>query len=129
MGGEGFTNFGDVQFMQNANLERYLDAAKVIADHAVVGAGPLQFYSEPGKSGFEMSGIHRIKDIYTRFGFRVASGEGGFPRTAWKTTPRSFSSTGSIKQSYRVGSAHRDRGKSRRARRYYRTLRPARLGP
>ncbi len=24
VGGEGFTNFGDVQFMQNANLERYL---------------------------------------------------------------------------------------------------------
>jgi mono/diheme cytochrome c family protein len=79
VGGEGFTNFGDVQFMQNANLERYLEAAKTVADHAVVGAGPLQFYSEPGKTGFEMSGIHRIQDIYTRFGFRVASGEGGFP--------------------------------------------------
>ena len=28
VGGEGFTNFGDVQFMQDANLERYLEAAK-----------------------------------------------------------------------------------------------------
>ena len=79
VGGEGFTNFGDVQFMQDANLERYLEAAKFIADHAVVGAGPLQFYSEPGKTGFEMSGIHRIRDIYTSFGFRTVSGEGGFP--------------------------------------------------
>ncbi len=77
VGGEGFTNFGDVQFMQDSNLERYLDAAKQVADHAVVGAGPLEFYSDPGKSGFEMSAIHRIKDIDTKFGFRTVSGEGG----------------------------------------------------
>ena len=78
VGGEGFTNFGDVQFMQDANLERYLEAAKIIADHTVVGAGPLQFYIDPGKTGFEMSGINRIKDIDTKFGFRTVSGEGGF---------------------------------------------------
>jgi mono/diheme cytochrome c family protein len=78
VGGEGFTNFGDVQFMQGANLERYLEAAKAVADHAVVGAGPLQFYIDPGKSGFEMSAIHRIKDIDTAYGFRTVSGEGGF---------------------------------------------------
>jgi Protein of unknown function (DUF1592)/Protein of unknown function (DUF1588)/Protein of unknown function (DUF1587)/Protein of unknown function (DUF1585)/Protein of unknown function (DUF1595)/Cytochrome C oxidase, cbb3-type, subunit III len=78
VGGEGFTNFGDVQFMQDANLERYLEAAKAIADHAVIGAGPLQFYIEPGRSGFEMSAIHRIKDIDTTYGFRTVSGEGGF---------------------------------------------------
>jgi Protein of unknown function (DUF1592)/Protein of unknown function (DUF1588)/Protein of unknown function (DUF1587)/Protein of unknown function (DUF1585)/Protein of unknown function (DUF1595)/Cytochrome C oxidase, cbb3-type, subunit III len=78
VGGEGFSNFGDVQFMQDANLQRYLEAAKNVADHAVVGAGPLQFYVDPGKTGFEMSAIHRIKDIYTTYGFRMVSGEGGF---------------------------------------------------
>src|SRR5580704_3961605 len=78
VGGEGFSNFGDVQFMQDANLQRYLEAAKSVADHAVVGAGPLQFYIEPGKTGFEMSAIHRVKDIYTTYGFRTVSGEGGF---------------------------------------------------
>ncbi len=78
VGGEGFSNFGDVQFMQDANLQRYLEAAKNVADHAVVGAGPLQFYTDPGKTGFEMSAIHRIKDIYTTYGFRMVSGEGGF---------------------------------------------------
>src|SRR5215469_5054309 len=78
VGGEGFTNFGDVQFMQDANLQRYLEAAKIVADHTVVGAGPLQFYEDPGKTGFEMSAMHRIKDIYTAFGFRMVSGEGGF---------------------------------------------------
>jgi hypothetical protein len=39
VGGEGFTNFGDVQFMQDSNLEHYLAAAKKIADHAVIGSG------------------------------------------------------------------------------------------
>ena len=79
VGGEGFTSFGDVQFMQDANLERYLGTAKRIAGHAVIGAGPLQFFNDPGKSGFELSAIHRIQQIYTTHGFRSASGEGGLP--------------------------------------------------
>jgi hypothetical protein len=79
VGGEGFTNFGDVQFMQDANLERYLDSAKRIADHAVVGAGPLIFSEDPGKSGVELSAINRINEIYFKHGFRAAAGEGGKP--------------------------------------------------
>ena len=79
VGGEGFTNFGDVQFMDNANLERYLSAAKQVASHAVTGAGPLFFYADPGKSGMEISAIHRIEDIYRKYGFRSVSGEGGKP--------------------------------------------------
>lgn len=79
VGGEGFTNFGDVQFMQDANLERYLSAAKIVANHAVIGAGPLGFFSDPGKSGFEMSAVARIREIYAEHGFRTVSGEGGRP--------------------------------------------------
>lgn len=78
-GGEGFTNFGDVQFMQDANVEHYLSAAKRVADHAVIGAGPLGFYADPGKTGFELSAINRIRDIHTEYGFRTVSGEGGIP--------------------------------------------------
>ena len=70
MGGEGFSNFGDVQFTSDANLERYIESAKKIADHAVIGAGPIEFFEHPGKTGFELSAINRIKDIYTRYGFR-----------------------------------------------------------
>src|SRR5215470_15327736 len=77
VGGEGFTNFGDVQFMQDANLERYLAAAKIVADHAVVGSGPIEFFSDPGKTGFELSAATRIKNIYAQQGFRTVSGEGG----------------------------------------------------
>ena len=79
VGGEGFTNFGDVQFMQDANLERYLSAAKLLADHAVIGSGPLEFYSDPGKTGFEMSAVARLKDMYSTYGIRTVSGEGGRP--------------------------------------------------
>ncbi len=79
VGGEGFSNFGDVQFMQDVNLEHYLSAAKLIADHAVIGAGPLEFFADPGKTGYELSAITRVKDIYTKYGFRTVSGEGGYP--------------------------------------------------
>ncbi|MBN9661946.1 MAG: DUF1592 domain-containing protein [Acidobacteria bacterium] len=79
VGGEGFTNFADVQFTQDANIERYLEVAKSVADRAVLGAGPLSFYQDPGKTGFEMSAIHRIQKIYQDNGFRTVSGEGGQP--------------------------------------------------
>ncbi len=79
VGGEGFTNFGDVQFMQDASVERYLEAAKVVADHAVIGAGPLEFYPDPGRTGLELSALNRINELYATRGFRVVSGEGGRP--------------------------------------------------
>ena len=79
VGGEGFANFGDVQFVQDDSIERYLEAAKVVADHAVVGAGPLDFYGDAGKTGLELSALHRIDELYAAYGFRVVSGEGGFP--------------------------------------------------
>ncbi|HYZ84594.1 MAG TPA: DUF1587 domain-containing protein, partial [Bryobacteraceae bacterium] len=79
VGGEGFTNFGDVQYMADANLERYLEAARLVADHAVVGSGRLRFYDNPGKSGFELSAIDRINALYKANGFRGNSGEGGKP--------------------------------------------------
>ena len=77
--GEGFTNAGDAQFMQDSTLERYLQAAKVVADHAVIGAGPLGFFADPGKTGRELSAIARIQAIYREHGFRTAAGEGAEP--------------------------------------------------
>ena len=79
VGGEGFANFGDVQFVHDESIERYLEAAKLVADHAVVGAGPLQFYSDPGRTGLELSALNRINELYATKGFRVVSGEGGRP--------------------------------------------------
>lgn len=79
VGGEGFTSFGDVQFVQDAGTERYLEAAKSVADHAIIGAGPLQFYTDTGRTGLELSALNRINALYAAKGFRVVSGEGGRP--------------------------------------------------
>ena len=68
---------GSCQFMHDATLERYLSAAQLVADHAVIGAGPLRFFSDPGDSGFELSAINRIQQIYRAHGFRIGAGEGG----------------------------------------------------
>ena len=79
VGGEGFANFGDVQFVQDATVERYLEAARQVADHAVIGSGPLAFYTDPGQTGLELSALNRIQELYAARGFRVVSGEGGRP--------------------------------------------------
>jgi hypothetical protein len=79
VGGEGFANFGDVQFVQDESVERYLESAKLVADHAIVGAGPLAFYEDAGRTGLELSALNRINDLYAEKGFRVVSGEGGGP--------------------------------------------------
>ena len=76
VGGEGFSNVGDVQFVQDSTVERYLDAAKRVASHALIGAGPLQFYRDPGRTGQELSAIQRIQEIYRQHGFRTGAGEG-----------------------------------------------------
>lgn len=76
VGGEGFSNVGEVQFMQDSSLERYLEAAKTVASHAVIGAGPLFFYQDPGRTGRELSAINRIRAIYEENGFRTGAGEG-----------------------------------------------------
>ncbi|MFO0889669.1 MAG: DUF1592 domain-containing protein [Isosphaeraceae bacterium] len=77
--GEGFTNAGDAQFMQDSTLERYLRAARAVADHAVIGSGPLEFFADPGRTGRELSSIVRIQAIYRQHGFRNAGGEGARP--------------------------------------------------
>ena len=77
VGGAGFTNTGIVQFFQDSTLQLYLEAARRIASHAVIGAGPLTFFGDPGDTGFELSAIARIQQIYRWHGFRSAAGEGG----------------------------------------------------
>ena len=68
-----------MQFVEETSIERYLEAAKQVADHAVVGAGPLEFFADAGKTGLELSALSRINDLYATKGVRVVSGEGGRP--------------------------------------------------
>jgi hypothetical protein len=79
VGGSGFTNSATAQFMHDATLERYLEAAKLVADHAMIGAGPMYFYKDPGLTGLELSAVNRIQSIYRKYGFRAAAGEGAEP--------------------------------------------------
>jgi mono/diheme cytochrome c family protein len=79
VGGEGFSNFGDVQFVEDTSIERYLEAAKVVADHAMIGSGPLAFHADAGQTGLELFALERINTLYAEKGFRVVSGEGGRP--------------------------------------------------
>jgi len=79
VGGEGFSNVGDVQFMEDSGLERYLEAAKTVADHAVIGSGPIRFYTDRGLTGLELSAMDRIQRIYRSNGFRTTAGEGAEP--------------------------------------------------
>ena len=74
VGGEGFSNVGEVQFIQDATLERYWEAAKTVASHAIIGSGPLVFYQDPGKTGQKISAIKRIKRLYRQHGFRTGAG-------------------------------------------------------
>jgi hypothetical protein len=79
VGGSGFTNAASGQFMQEAMLERYLETARAVADHAVIGSGPLAFYRASGQTGMELSAIERIQDLYRHYGFRASAGEGAKP--------------------------------------------------
>ena len=51
VGGEGFTNFGDVQFVQDTSIERYLEAAKLVADHAVDRRRPARLLRRHRQDG------------------------------------------------------------------------------
>ena len=53
---------------RTTSVERYLEAAKQVADHAVIGAGPLEFYADPGKTGLELSALNRIDQLYATQG-------------------------------------------------------------
>lgn len=105
VGGAGFTNTGIVQFTQDSTLERYLEAARRIADHAVVGTGPLQFFQDPGQTGFELSAINRILTIYRQHGFRTSAGEGGEPFGLDKY-PRAFLAAWKYRYRNRLGHPH-----------------------
>lgn len=58
-GGEGFSNIGDVLFISPAQLDKYLKAARLIADHASILPGTgIQF--QPQRIG--LRGAKQIKD-------------------------------------------------------------------
>ena len=126
VGGEGFTNFGDVQFVQDESIERYLEAAKLVGDHAVIGAGPLEFYADPGKTGLELSALNRINELYATKGFRVVSGEGGRP-FGLERYGKAFYVAWYYKHRAALGDPDRDDSRARREGRHHRPVRRSHL--
>ncbi len=93
VGGEGFTNFGDVQFMQDQNLERYLEAAKRVADHAVIGSGRSNSSTIPARRA---SSSRRFRG-FARFMPSTGSARSrakAAGRSDWSGTARRFTRTG-----------------------------------
>ncbi|MSU36783.1 MAG: DUF1592 domain-containing protein [Pedosphaera sp.] len=97
---------GDVQFIEDSGLERYLEAARTVAAYAVIGTGPLFFHSDRGRTGMELSAMERIQNIYRAYGFRTAAGEGAEPYglshnpdaffTAWRFLHRAALGIGTV---------------------------------
>ena len=80
VGGEGFTNFGDVQFVQDDEhraLSRSREAGRRSRRRSV--RDRWSSIADAGKTGLELSALNRINDLYAAKGFRVVSGEGGRP--------------------------------------------------
>jgi hypothetical protein len=65
--GEGFTNTGDALGMSPALITKYLDAAKQIAEHAVLMPDGIRFSPHTSRRDWTNEALDRIRDFYQQF--------------------------------------------------------------
>ena len=65
--GEGFTNTGQSLVMSPALVTKYLDAAKAVADHAVLLPDGLRFSKGDSRRDWTDEALARLRDFYGRF--------------------------------------------------------------
>jgi len=65
--GEGFTNTGNSLVMSPALLTKYLDAAKSIANHAVLLPDGMRFSTSTSRSDWTNESLAEIRAFYARF--------------------------------------------------------------
>lgn len=65
--GEGFTNVGSALVMSPGLLNKYLDAAKQIASHAVFLPNRMKFSSSTSRADWTQESLDAIRDIYARY--------------------------------------------------------------
>jgi len=65
--GEGFSNTGAALVMSPALVQKYLDAGKKIAEHAVLLPDGFRFEAEPSPSDMTNSVLERIRNFYARY--------------------------------------------------------------
>ncbi|MEZ6136844.1 MAG: DUF1592 domain-containing protein [Pirellulaceae bacterium] len=65
--GEGFTNAGAALVMSPSLLTKYLDAAKDVADHAVLLPGRIRFSPSTSRRDWTNESLAHIRDFYREF--------------------------------------------------------------
>ncbi|MEX1026889.1 MAG: DUF1592 domain-containing protein [Candidatus Paceibacterota bacterium] len=65
--GEGFTNAGAALVMSPSLLTKYLDAAKRVADHAVLLPDGIRFSPSTSRRDWTNESLARIRDFYSQF--------------------------------------------------------------
>jgi hypothetical protein len=65
--GEGFTNTGAALVMSPALLQKYLEAAKVVARHAVLLPDGIRFSASDSPQDWTEESLSRIREFYNRF--------------------------------------------------------------
>jgi len=65
--GEGFTNAGAALVMSPSLLTKYLDAAKNVAQHAVLLPDSIRFSPSPSRRDWTNESLTRIRDFYSQF--------------------------------------------------------------
>ncbi len=65
--GEGFTNVGEALAMSPALLDKYVNASKSIAAHAVLLPDGFRFFAEDTRRDWTDELVGRIKDFYRRY--------------------------------------------------------------
>lgn len=65
--GEGFTNTGNALVMSPPLVTKYLDAAKAIADHAVLLPDGIRFSPSTSRRDWTEESLTRIRDFYAQF--------------------------------------------------------------
>ncbi|TWU06172.1 DUF1592 domain-containing protein [Stieleria varia] len=65
--GEGFTNSGAALVMSPSLLTKYLDAAKDVADHAVLLPTGIRFSPSTSRRDWTSESLTRIRDFYRQF--------------------------------------------------------------
>lgn len=78
-GGEGFMNTGQVLVMSPALLTKYLDAAKGVAQHAVLLPDGIRFSASDSQRDWTDEALARIRGFYARQGVEVVDDAGRIP--------------------------------------------------
>ena len=65
--GEGFTNVGSALVMSPGLLNKYLDAAKQIASHAVFLPDRMKFSASTSRADWTQESLDAIRNIYARY--------------------------------------------------------------